>query len=188
MRKILKIILAIFAIIIIAIVAFGAVVFLDLAAYTATSSQTLTHEGPFMGTALVLYDPGLSGASTRVAEKIAADLQNATLTVTLAGIKSATATNTTGYDIIVIGGPVYAGVPTASVKDALKDLKHDSDARVGVYGSGSGATTPEDVAAIIGGVPALQSGGALSNAIVVKIGSGEDLNARVQDFVNQLIR
>ena len=176
MRKLLKIILAIFAVLIIIVAIVGAIFFLDLVAYTATGSQTLTPTGTSAGTALVLYDPGLSGASTRVAEKVAAALQAQNYTVTLAGIKSSAAATTTGYDVIVIGGPIYAGVPTSSVKDALSTLQHDSDTVVGVYGSGQGATTQEDVAMIINGVPALQSGGALSDAVVVKIGETEDLD------------
>jgi flavodoxin len=187
MNKILKIILAIFAVLIILFVAFAAIIFLDVAAYTATSVQTLTPSGTPMGIALVLYDPGLSGASTRVAQQIAADLQNQTLTVTLAGIKSSAAANTTGYDVIVIGGPVYGGAPTASVKNALINLQHDSDTVFGVYGSGGGSNAPEDIAQIKNAVPALQSGGALSNAVVVKIGETEDINARAADFVNQLV-
>jgi flavodoxin len=186
MRKVFKIILAVFAALIILLVAFAALIFLDLAAYTATSVETLSQVGTPMGTALVLYDPGLSGASTRVAQQVAADLQNKTLTVTLAGIKSSAAANTTGYDVIVIGGPIYAGVPTASVKDTLSNLQHDTDTRVGVFGSGQGSTTPDDVAQIKSGVPALQSGGALSNAVVVKIGESEDVTARAWDFATQL--
>ena len=187
MRRILKIILAVITVLIIVVVALGAVVFLDLAAYTATSSKTLQPQVEPMGTALVLYDPGLSGTSTKVAEQIANDLYDKTLTVTLAGIKSPAAANITGYDIIVIGGPIYAGGPTASVKDALANLQHANAARVGVFGSGQGTTSQEDVDQIRNAVPALQSGGALANAVVVKIGENENLAVRSQDFVNMLI-
>jgi len=186
MRRVFKIILGVFAVLIILLLVFAALIFGDLAAYTATSVETLPQVGTPMGTALVLYDPGLSGAATRVAQQVAAELQNRTLTVTLAGIKSSAAANTTGYDVIVIGGPIYAGAPTASVKDALSNLQHDADTRVGVFGSGQGATTPDDVAQIKNAVPALQSGGALSNAVVMKIGESEDLTARAADFATQL--
>jgi flavodoxin len=186
MRRIFKIVLAVIVVLVLLVVAFGAVIFLDLASYTATGSKTLTPTVEPMGTALVLYDPGLTGAATRVANQVGADLLAKNMTVTVAGIKSIQAANTTGYDIIIIGGPTYAGAPTASVKDALSNLQHDSDAHIGVYCSGQGSTTPEDVSAIKDAVPVLQSGGALSNAVVVKIGEGEDLNARVQDFVNQV--
>ena len=186
MRKILKIILAIFAVLIIIVAVVGAVFLLDLVAYTATGSQTMEPTVAPMGTALVLYDPGLSGSSTRVANQVANDLLAKNMTVTVAGIKSTSAANTTGYDIIIIGGPIYAGAPTSSVKDALSNLKHDADTKVGVFGSGQGSTTDSDVAQIKDAVPALQSGDALSNAVVVKIGESENLNARSSDFVNQV--
>lgn len=186
MRKAFKIILAVIAVLVIVVVAFGALIFLDLASYTATGSQTLNPTVQPMGTALVLYDPGLTGASTKVANQVANDLLAKNMTVTVAGIKSSAASNTTGYDIIIVGGPIYAGTPTASVKDALNKLvnNHDSDVRIGIYGSGQGSTTPGDVAQIKAAVPT--SDPALQNAVVVKIGESEDLNARAQDFVNQV--
>ncbi len=186
MRKIFKIIIAIVAVLVIIFAVFAAMFVLDLSAYNATGSQTLTPTYDSVGKALVIYDPGYSGSTTNVANKVATDLQAQNYTVTLAGIKSADAQNTAGYDVIVIGGPIYAGVPTASVKDALNNLQPDTGVRVGVYGSGQGATTPEDIAQIKSGVPALGSDGALSNAVVVKIGQDEDLGARTADFVDQL--
>ena len=186
MRKIFKIILAVFTTLIVLFVALGALIFLDLAAYTANSVENLSQIGTPIGTAVVLYDPGLSGASTKVAQQVAADLQTKNFTVTLAGIKSGVASNTTSYEVIVIGGPIYAGAPTASVKDELSTLKQDAATRVGVFGSGQGATTSEDVAQIKNAVPALKSGGALSNAVVVKIGESEDIAVRAADFVTQL--
>jgi flavodoxin len=187
MRKALKIILAIFAAIIIIAAIFGALFFLDLAAYTATSSQTLTPTGTSIGKALVVYDQGLSANSKNVADKVASDFQAQNYTVTLAGIKSSDASKTVGYTIIVAGGPIYAGSPTSSVKDFLGNLKPDTGAKVGVFGSGQGATTPSDVAAIKDAVPALKSGD-LQNAVIVKIGEKEDLIVRASDFVNQLIQ
>ena len=186
MRKVFKIIFAIFAVLIIIVVAFGAIFFLDLSAYTATNTKTLTPTGTSIGNALMLYDPGLSGATTRVAEKVATDLQAKGYTATLAGIKSAEASNTTNYNIIIVGSPIYAGAPTSSVKNFLGNLNHNS-AKVGVFGNGQGATSVDDVAMIINAVPALQNGGSLSGAVVMKIGETEDLDARVSDFVNQLV-
>ena len=187
MRKIFKIILAIFVAIIIIVAAFGAIIFLDLAAYTATGSQILKPTGTSVGKALVVYDPGLSGTAKGVADRVASDLQAQSYTVTLAGIKSSAAAHTTGYSIIVVGGPIYAGSPTASVKDELKNLKPDSGTKVGVFGSGQGATSQSDIDMIKSSVPALSNTGSLSNAIVVKIGDKEDLSTRAQHFVNQLI-
>ncbi len=188
MRKIFKIVIAVLAILIIAFVAFSAMIFLDLAAYTATGSQTLTPNKTSVGNALVVYDPGLSGAAKEVASKIANNLQTEGFTVYLAGVKSTTAAHTTGYRIIVAGGPIYAGTPTSSIKDFINNLKPDQGAKIGVFGSGQGATTPEDVAQIRNSTEALQSGGALSDAVIVKIGSGEDLKTRSAEFVSQLTK
>ena len=78
---------------------------MDLAAYTATGSRTLTPAGTSIGKALVAYDPGLSGTAKGVANKIASDLQASGYTVTLAGIKSSAAAQTSDYGVIVAGGP-----------------------------------------------------------------------------------
>jgi len=169
-------------------IAFAAVIFLDVAAFTATGSETLQPDGTPLAKALVVYDPGLSGSAKTVAYKVALDLQAQGCTVNFAGIKSGTAANTTGYNIVVAGGPIYAGAPTGSVKDFLTNLNPAGTSKVGVFGSGQGATSPEDVAAIRNAVPALQDGGALANAVVVKIGQSEDLDARAADFVSQLLQ
>ena len=188
MRKTFKIIIAVFAAIIILVVALGAIVFLDVAAYTATGSQMLSPTGTSVGKAIVLYDAGLSGTSKTVASQIATDLQAQNYIVTLAGVKSSPASNTTGYSVIVIGGPVYAGSLTGSVKDALNNLvlSHDQGAKIGIFRSGQGATSPDDVAQIKQSIPA-RSDNSLSEAVVVKIGSSEDLSTRTQDFINQLL-
>ena len=186
MRKAFKIILAVFAVLIILVVVFGAIFLLDVAAYTATGSQILNPAGTSIGKALVVYDPGLSGAAKGVADKVAGDLQASGHTVTLAGIKSSAASRTTGYDIIVVGGPVYGDALTSSVKSYLKILKPDQGAKVGVFGSGDFTSTPSDVSAVKNSVSALSSTGNLSNAVVVKIGQKENLNTRAQEFVSQL--
>ena len=54
--------------------------------------------------------------------KLPADLQTSGYTVTLAGIKSSAAAHTANYRVIVVGGPIYAGTPTGSVKDFLSNL------------------------------------------------------------------
>jgi flavodoxin len=183
MRKIFKIILAIIALLIIVVGVFAAVIFLDIAAYTATDSQTLTPTGASVGKALVIYDSGLSGTAKTVADKIAVDLQAANYTVTFAGVKSSSAANTAGYSVIVVGGPVYAGSLTNSIKECLGSLKPDVGAKIGVFGSGQGATSPDDISQIKQSMPTESY---LGNAVVVKIGQTEDLTVRAQDLVNQL--
>lgn len=185
MRKIFKIVIAIFAVLIIIVVAFGAIFFLDLAGYTATGSQTLTPSGHSTGTALVAYDPGLSGDTKAVAQKVANALQAQGYTVTLAGIKNSAVSNAAGFKVIVIGGPIYAGALTSSVKDALNSLTITQGAKVGVFGSGQGSTTPDDVTMIRQSMPT-RSDDAFENVVIAKIGNTEDISARAQDLVNQL--
>jgi flavodoxin len=187
MRKAFKIIIAIFALLVILVIGFGAIIILDVASFTATGSETLTPTDTAIGKALVAYDPGLSGTAKNVATKIASDLQANGYTVDLAGIKSPTAANTSSYNIVVVGGPIYAGTPTTSVKDFLSNLNPAQDAKIGIFGSGQGATTPEDVKQISDAIAGLANGGSLANAVIVKIGSSEDLSFRCTDFVNQLI-
>jgi hypothetical protein len=105
MRKVFKIILAIFVVLIILVAAFAAVFFLDLSASMATGSETLLPSGTSVGNALVVYDPGLSGAAKNVASEAASSLQAAGYTVNLAGVKSSAAVNTAGYKVIVAGDP-----------------------------------------------------------------------------------
>ena len=66
----------------------------------------------------------------------------------MAGVKSSAAGTTTGYSIIVVGGSVYAGSLTGSTKDVLANLVLDKGAKIGIYGNGQGATSPEDIAQI----------------------------------------
>ncbi len=185
MRKLVKIVLIVFLVLVVLVAIVGAVFLLDLAAYTATGSEVRPATGTQIGTAMVTYDPGLSGTAKTVASKVADDLAATGYTVTFAGIKSNAAANTTGYDIIVAGGPIYAGSPTASVKDFLGNLNVGTTT-IGVFGSGSGASAPEDIKAIQDALAALKNGEDLSGAVVVKIGQSEDLDVRAQDFVNQL--
>ena len=189
MKKIFTIILAIVAVIIIIIVAFGAIIFLDLAAYTATGSQTLTPTGASTGKALVIYDPGLSGTAKGVADKVASDLQKQNYTVILAGIKSSAAAKTAGFNILVMGGPVYAGSLTTSVRESINNLPTlNQGTKVGIFGSGQGATSASDITQLRQSIgQPLRSNPSLSNIVVVKIGQNEGLNARAQDFVTQLV-
>jgi len=186
MRKRTKIALTVLAVIIVLAVILGSIVFLDVAAYTATGSTTITPTGSSLGKAIVIYDPGLSGAAKGVADKVAADLQSSGYTVTLAGIKSSAAAHTTGYKIIVVGGPVYGDAFTVSVKACLNNLMPDQGAKVGVFGSGDFVATSSDITMMKNSVSALSSTGTLSNAVVVKIAQSENLATRAQDFVNQL--
>ena len=65
----------------------------------------------------MVYDRGLSGTAKGVASKVADELQVQGFTVNLAGIKSRSVDNVVGYGVIVVGGQIYGGSPTSSVRD-----------------------------------------------------------------------
>ncbi len=132
----------------------------DIMSYTDTGSKVLNPAGAPIGKALVVYNPGLSGAAKKAAAEIAGDLQAKGYTVNLAGIKSAAADNTSGYDVIIAGGPMYFGRVSNSVDSYLKALKPQKDVAVGVFGTtgapqfndGDIATFGEQVATDLGSV------------------------------------
>jgi hypothetical protein len=187
MRKIFKIVLIIFAVLIIGVVAGFAVVFGDVAGNLATDTHPLPN-GAAIGKAIVVYDPGLSGGAKDVATKIGYNLQSAGYDVLLAGVKSSAASNLTGYSVIVVGGPIYGGKPSATVQTYLNSLNSPSDAKVGAFGFGSikidntnSTIVQQDVA------PLPASSPVILNA-VAKIVSGDNIDTECQQFVADLLK
>ena len=114
-------------------IAATAAFFLDLSSYTATGTQTLSSIGPSMGRALVIYDPGLSGAAKNAAQMVAGDLQQKGYTVDLAGVRGGAAASTSNYSVIVAGGPMYFAKATSSIAAFLKTLTPRQQLRLGVF-------------------------------------------------------
>jgi flavodoxin len=161
----------------------------DIMSYTATGSQVLNPAGMPVGKALVVYNPGVSGAAKNAAAEIAGDLQSKGYTVNLAGIKSAAATNTSDYDVIIAGGPMYFGRVSNSVDSYLKALKPQNDTAVGVFGTtgapqfndGDIATFGEQVATDLGSVTLDKK------AATKTIRSGDAGNTDCSDFVSAVL-
>ena len=116
MRKLFKIIFTVFVIVMALFIAAAAVITYDVAGALATDSHPLPNGAP-IGQAIVVYNPGLSGGAKDVATKIGYDLQDAGYNVTLAGVKSDTAADIVGYDVVVVGGPIYGGKPAKSKQE-----------------------------------------------------------------------
>lgn len=138
--KLVMIAIAIVAVAVLAIAAFaGCLLYVgsDALSSRATDSETLTPAGTAIGKALVVYNPALMGAPKAAASKIAADLQDKGYEVCLAGISSPAAKNVSGYDVIVVGGPVYGGVVSSSVQSYLKALAPPESAKIGAFASGN---------------------------------------------------
>ncbi|NLF87529.1 hypothetical protein GX563_01760 [Candidatus Bathyarchaeota archaeon] len=186
MRKLFKVIFAVFVILMAAFIAAAAVITYDVAGAFATDTHPLPNGAP-IGQAIVVYDPGLTGGAKDVATKIGYNLQEAGYNVTLAGVKSGIAVDVAGYDVVVVGGPIYAGKPAKSVQEYLSSLSATEKQKVGVFGYGSIAIDNSDTAAVAKDVAALPEGSTTKLDAVVKVVSGSDVDAAIQDFVTRLL-
>ena len=157
MRKIFKIVIVILAVLIILGVASFGLIIGDVAGSLATDTKALPN-GAAIGKALVVYDPGLSGGAKDTATKIGYNLQSSGYDVTLAGVKSSTAANLSGYKVIVIGGPIYAGKPASSIQSYLNSLSPPKETKIGAFGYGSVKIDNTNKTAVAQDVAPLPSG------------------------------
>jgi flavodoxin len=134
--RIAIIVVAVVAVIIVASLAAAGLVAMDVWSTFATGSEKLTPGGTVTGHALVVYDPGVSGSAKDAAAKIANGLKADGYEVMLAGVKSTAASNVTGCDVIVAGGPVYAGKVGSSIYDYLDDLNVPAGTKIGAFAVG----------------------------------------------------
>ncbi len=184
MHKALKIVLAVFAILlIIAIAGFSLIVF-DVAGGFATGTHQLPNDSA-VGQAIVVYDPGLTGIAKDVASQIGFDIQDSGYFVTLAGVKSSAAADVSGYDVVVVGGPIYVGKPAASIQDYLSVLTPSEHATVGVFGCGDIQVTGAD--AMRHDVASLPDGSVIDSAAAAKVYANGDIKNQCQDFVTRLL-
>lgn len=122
------------------------VIQLDLVSYTATGVEKLSPSGTAIGNALVVYDPGVTGAAKKAATEIANDLKSKGYNITLAGVRNSTVTNTVDYDVIIAGGPMYFGKVSSSIDTYLKTLNIPENVKLGVFGTtGSEQAAKEDL-------------------------------------------
>ncbi len=190
MRKIFKIAGAIIAILIIALVIVFALAALDVGSYSsdANSSQTLPAKGTMVGNALVVFDPGMSGNAKNVATAVASSLQDNGYQVCLAGIRSQAAANYSAYNVIVTGGPCYMGKIASSVQNYLKTFNPPQNTTVGAFGIGSIQPDGNTTQVIAKEVAPLPNGSAVTIKAAMKIVTGEDINEKSTNFVNELLK
>ena len=178
--------LGIIIVILVAFVSMSFIIF-DVISYTATDSQTLNPARNPVGNALVVYDPSISGTAKNVASVIASDLQAKGYKVNLAGIKSSSAMITSGYNVIVVGGPIYAGNVSGSVQSYLSTLNPPKNAKIGVFTTGGVAGNSTDAAYIRKEIPLSNNPTFQINA-VIKVVNGNDINNKATTFVNDLLK
>lgn len=161
-------------------------VFYDVNSYTATGTEELNPAGTSVGKALVVYDPGLSGQGKDAANAIAKNLQEKGYAVTLAGISSSEIKDVSKYNLIVVGGPVYAGKNSKSVESYLGDLKVNS-AKIAVFAVGEDADILNNTEMLKKEVAPLPEGNSLHIVAVTKFIENEDFNPKAAQFVNSIL-
>jgi flavorubredoxin len=184
MRKLLKIILFVFVLLIVFGISSFGIVILDVAGNLATDIHPLPNGAP-IGQAIVVYDPGLTGGAKDVATKIGYDVQSEGYNVVLAGVRSSTAANITGYDIIVVGGPIYAGKPAGTIQAYLNRLNPPATAKIGVFGYGSVRIGDVNQTTVNQEVAPLPSNTAVTLTAAIKLTSNDNLDIKCQEFVNR---
>jgi flavodoxin len=114
--------------------------------YIATGTKSFSPTGAVKGNALVIYDPGVTGAAKNAATEIADSLKSKGYKVELAGVSSAAASNTSSYDTIIVGGPMYYGKVSNSIDKYLKNLNVPKNVKIGIFGTtGSSEFHDEDI-------------------------------------------
>jgi flavodoxin len=121
-----------------------------------------------------------------VATKIGYNLQDKGYNVVLAGIKSSAAADISGYDLIIVGGPIYADTPAKTVQDYLANLSPTGNQKIGVFGYGTISVDNSDYSAVLKQVANLSEDNSLTVNAVVKVASDGDVDAQCQDFINRL--
>jgi flavodoxin len=187
-REILKIAgLGLAAVLIASFALLGLVVF-DVISYTATDSQKLNPTVTAVGKALVVYDPGISGQAKDAAETIAKDLQKKGYITDLAGINSEEAKNISEYNFIVVGGPIYAGKASASVKSYLNNLNPPDNAKVAVFATGQDADILNSPEMLKKEVIPLSNDNSFQIVAVTKFIENEDFNKKSAEFVDSILK
>lgn len=171
------------AVILISLFTIMGFIFYDVMSYTANGFETFSPEGNVTGNALVVYDPGISGQSANSALNIAKELQNKGYKVDLVGINNKKAKNTSSYDLIVVGGPIYAGKASSSVQSYLKNLKPTNGTKITVFATGSDKDVMKNTVLLKKEVAPLNNSTQLKIDAVGKFISGENDNQSIVVFV-----
>jgi len=180
--------IAIVIVLVLAVFAFMGFVFMDGMSYTATGSQTLDPAGAASGKALVVYDPGLSGQAKSVATGIAGDLRNKGYQVVLAGVRSPAAANVSGYDVIVVGGPVYAGNVSGSIAAYYKTLAPQRNARIGAFDTGRDPDVRSDPAKLMAEAAPVPADSPVKIVAVAKVVDNSEAEQVSATFVDELLK
>jgi flavodoxin len=187
LKKILLIAVAVVIVVVLGAFAFMGAIIFDVNSNLAGGSETLSPAGNITGHALVVYNPGVTGAAKNMASTIADDLEARGYSVVMAGVKSQTAADVSGYDVIVVGGPIYTGNASGSIKAYLENLHPAANTTIGVFGHGSVEMDNADQASVLDSVASLPAGSSLEIKAALKLTQWDDMDRECADFVDMLL-
>lgn len=119
--------------------------------------------------------------------KIANNLKSNGFNVDLAGVRSARGINTSGYDVIIVGGPMYFGKVSSSIEAYLKTLKLPEDAKLGIFTTtGSSEFNKDHMQSLDKQVTSLQRD--FSKAVTKTLRSGAATYNDCKDIIFQLLK
>ncbi|MEN6329265.1 MAG: hypothetical protein ABFC91_03120 [Methanobacteriaceae archaeon] len=168
----------------------AAFIFLDLMSYTASGAKSISPTGNVTGKALVVYNPGISGMAKTAANDIASELKSRGYDVKLAGVRSADATNISGYGVVIVGGPLYFGKLTKSIDSYFKTLSLQKEVKLGVFATtGSDQFNNDDFQWLTKQVEMLTADNPLNKKVTIKlIRSGNESLKDDADLVSETIQ
>ena len=85
---------------------------------------------------LIIYQPGISDNSSRIAHQIAKGLNDGGYEVTLNYPGDYLSADVSKYSLIVFGSPVYSGQPSKALTDYMSRIKVSSTGRIVLFSTG----------------------------------------------------
>jgi flavodoxin len=130
----------IIGIIIVIIIIAAGILFWRMTIETATPMRTINPQssGP---RAIVVYSPGISDFSQRMAESFASGLASANWSVDIVTASSQAPSDLTDYSMLVISGPIYMGQPSKPIQNYMTRMSDLKGLRVYVLLTGVGDST-----------------------------------------------
>lgn len=87
--------------------------------------------------ALIIYQPGITDISSRIAHQIARGLNNGGYEVTLNHPGDHLSADVSNYSLLIFGSPVYSGQPSKALTDYMSKIRVSSSSRIVLYSTGS---------------------------------------------------
>jgi flavorubredoxin len=103
---------------------------------TGSKAEVLSSSRQSPKKALIIYQPGISDISSRIAHQIARGLNDGGYMVTLNYPGDHLSADVSKYSLLIFGSPVYSGQPSKALTDYMSKIKATSSGRIALYSTG----------------------------------------------------